>query len=179
MREPAVWPYGPHTNTRTRKGIWMALDASNLLGSKQVAGTTVSPRGLGKKMIAGGAGMYAGGLVGAAISAGGETKAGRQKAAWGATSETPTFGRFGYLVATDDDVALIKAKQGLVGLKLVQVVVRVPRDEVASIELGSGVTTSPLTVSFVNGETWQLEVPRASKRSAEQLVGLLHVVPNG
>ena len=151
----------------------MALDASNLLGSQQVAGTTVSPRGFGKKMIAGGAGMYVGGVVGAAISAGGDTKAGRQKAAWAASSQTPTFGRFAYLAATEDELALIKVKQGLVGLKLLDVVVRVPRGELSSIELGSGVTTSPLTVSFENGDAWQLEVPRASKRSAEQLVGVL------
>lgn len=174
MRQRAGWAYGPADPHEGReKGVHVALDASKLLGSRQLAGTTVSPRGFGKKMISGGAGMYVGGAVGAAISAGGDTKAGRQKAAWAASSQTPTFGRYAHLAATDDELALIKVKQGLVGLKLLDVVVRVPRAELSSIELGSGVTTSPLTVSFENGATWQLEVPRASKRTAEQLVGVL------
>jgi hypothetical protein len=159
--------------TNIRREIKMSLDASKLLGSQQMAGTTVSPRGFGKKLMTGSADMYLGGAAGAAISAAGEKKGGRQQAQWAASSQTPTFGRFAYLASTDNEVALIKAKQGLVGLKLTEVVARVPRDAVSSIELGGGVTTCPLTISFENGDTWQLEVPRASKRGAEQLVGVL------
>ena len=47
----------------------MALDASQLLGSPQLAGVKVSPRGLAKGTALGSAGIGVGGLLGGAISA--------------------------------------------------------------------------------------------------------------
>jgi hypothetical protein len=52
------------------------------------------------------------------------------------------------------------------------VIVRLPRSDVASAELGGGVSPS-LTVTLSNGDTWQLEVPRPSKKNAEAVVHAL------
>jgi hypothetical protein len=153
----------------------MAIDVSALVGSPQVAGTQVSPRGFGKKAIKGNAGMYVGGAVGAAISAYGQHKGGKEKARWAAESQTPTFGAHGFLALTEEELALVKMKQGLASLKPVEVIARVPRSDVATIELGSGVPMSPLTVSFANGESWELEVPMVSKGKAKNLAGVLCV----
>ena len=57
-------------------------------------------------------------------------------------------------------------------MKLAEVIVRIPRSEVASAELGSGMVT-PLTIKFGNGERWQLEVPPPNKKHAEALVHAL------
>jgi hypothetical protein len=121
------------------------------------------------------AGMYVGGVVGAAISARGQQKGGEQKAAWAAGAQTPKFGAHGFLALTEEELTLVKMKQGLASLKPVEVIARVPRSDVATIELGGGVPMSPLTVSFAGGESWQLEVPMVSKGKAKNLVGVLCV----
>jgi hypothetical protein len=41
------------------------------------------------------------------------------------------------------------------------------RSDVTTIELGGGVPMSPLTISFQNGQSWQLEVPMVCKGSAK------------
>jgi hypothetical protein len=112
----------------------MALDASQLLGSQQLAGVKVSPKGFTKSVAAGSAGVGVGGLVGGAISATAGMKAERRQAQM--ASETPKFGRAAYLAVTGDELALIKLKSGLVSFKLDEVIERVPRSEVASAELG-------------------------------------------
>lgn len=150
----------------------MGLDASQKLESAQLAGVRVNPRGFGKKMFGQMSGMYVGGLVGAAISAGGQQKAGKDKARWAATSETPKFGRLAYLAVTADELALVKLKSGLATTKLDDVLVRVPRAEVTSAELGKGFSPA-LTIRFLNGENWQLEVPRLFKKDGEEVVRLL------
>lgn len=151
----------------------MAIDASQLLGAPQRAGAKVQPRGFGKKVVAGSAGMYVGGAVGAVISAAGQQKAGKQQAQFDAASETPKFGRLAFLAVTDDELALVKLKSGLVSMKLDEVLVRVPRNEVSEVELGTGITTMPLTISFQDADVWQLEVPRVAKKDAEELVRVL------
>ena len=151
----------------------MAIDASQLLGSPQRAGAKVQPRGFGKKVAAGSTGMYVGGAVGAAISATRQQKAGKQQAQFAADSQTPKFGRLAFLAVTDDELALIKLKSGLVSMKLDEVLARVPRSHVSGVELGTGVTTIPLTISFENAEVWQLEVPRVAKKDSEELVRIL------
>lgn len=150
----------------------MAIDVSAQIGSAQLAGTQVSPRGFGKKAMADGAGV-AGGLIPAVIGAAAAGKAGKKVAQFRAESETPKFGRYGFLALTEGELALVKMKQGLASLKPVEVIARVPRSDVASIELGGGIPMSPLTVSFANGESWELEVPRISKAKAQNLVSML------
>jgi hypothetical protein len=59
----------------------------------------------------------------------------------------------------------------LVGLKLTgDVVAKVPRNEVASIELGEGKIAAPLTIAFAGGGQWDLEVARAHRRAAERVI---------
>jgi hypothetical protein len=86
-------------------------------------------------------------------------------------SETPKFDRVAYLAVTEDELALIKLK-GLVTFTLDEVIARVPRSDVASAELGSGIASS-LTITFGDRDSWQLEVPRPSKKNAQAVVDAL------
>ena len=126
-----------------------------------------------QKMAAGSAGMYVGGAVGAAISAARQQKAGKEKAHFAADSQTPSFGRLAFLVVTDDELALVRLKSGLVSMKLDEVLTRAPRSEISEIELGEGRTTIPLTISFQSAEVWQLEIPRIAKKDGEEVVRVL------
>ena len=155
----------------------MAIDAAEVLGSPQLAGVKVNPRGLGKSRGASASGAGVGGVVGAAISATRQQKAGQQKAEWASTSQTPDFGRLAYLAVSSSELALIKLKSGLVTVKLDEVVVRLSRSDVRSAELGKGTSTAPLTITFANGDTWQLEVPGPSKKHARAVVDALEGSP--
>lgn len=156
----------------------MALDASEILGSRQLAAVKVNPRGMGRRVAAPFTGMYggvaagvAGSLVGGAISAGATMEADREKLAAARASETPAFGRLAYLVATPDEVALVHLKSKIVSLVLDEVIARVPRSEVTGIELDKGgLYSPPLTVSFKSGETWALEVPKPSVKHAKAVI---------
>jgi hypothetical protein len=112
-----------------------------------------------------------GGLVGEAAGAvlRRKSKAAAQSAS---SAQTPKLRGEAYLAATDDELALISTKFGWTP-RLNEVLVRVPRSEVSSIDLGGGFPTCPLTVSFANGDSWQLEVRRFGKRDAQQLVRVL------
>ena len=146
----------------------MALDASQILGSPQLAGVKVNPRGAAKSRIAGSAGAGVGGIVGGALGASADKIAGRQPQG---ASETPKFGRVAYLAVSEDELALIKLK-GLVTFALDEVIARVPRSDVASAELGSGIAPS-LTITFADRDSWRLEVPRPSKKDAQAVVHAL------
>jgi hypothetical protein len=107
-----------------------------------------------------------GGGVGAAVGAG--------KGSPQPTPETPDFGAFAYVAVSATDLVLVKAKQGLTGLKMTdEVVGRVPRSDVVSIDLGPGTLASPLTITLSNGDQWALEVARANRGKAEQVVAEL------
>ena len=127
-------------------------DASSALGSPEIAGAWVNPRGMGKRtMNAAGFGQFGGGE--------------------GSPPETPSFGAFGYLAASASELALVKGKRGLVGLKLSgDVIAKVPRNEVASVDLGDGKITFPLTITFDHRGRWELEVARAHRGAAERFV---------
>jgi hypothetical protein len=127
-------------------------DASSALGAPEVAGAWVNPTGKARRTVdAVGFGQY---------GASGERSA-----------ETPTFGGFGYLALSATELVLVKGKQGLVGLKLTDdVVAKVPRNEVTSIQLGEGKISAPLTIAFGSGRQWDLEVARAHRRAAERVV---------
>lgn len=147
----------------------MALDASQVLGSPQLAGVKVSPKGFTKSVAAGSAGVGVGGLVGGAISATAGMKAQRRQAHL--ASETPKFGRVAYLAVTEHELALIKLT-GRLTFKLDEVIERVPRSDVASAELGRAIAPS-LTITFANRDSWQLEVPRVAKKDAQAVVHAL------
>jgi hypothetical protein len=136
----------------------MAFDASHIIGSPQLAGVTVLPRGMSKRQSS-----ATGGGLAARIALGptGET-----------ASDAPNFGRMAYLAVTDSELALVKVKTGRVTTKLDEVIVRIPCTDVASAELGSGVI-SPLTITFGDGDIWRLEVSRLNKKHAQAVVHAL------
>jgi len=141
----------------------MGIDASQLLGAPQLAGVKVNPKGAARKQVAT-AGI--GGLVGAAF---GMRAAKRQKALG---TETPDFGRLGYVAVTSNEIALVKLKSGMLRVKLHEVIARVPRSEVLSAEIGRGIAPG-LTIALASGGHWRLEFPRASAKSAREVVHLL------
>jgi hypothetical protein len=151
----------------------MAIDASAALGSPQLAGVKVNPRGLGKATGAQASGASVGGAVGAAISTVRGQRAERERAEYASASSTPDFGRLAYLAVTGSEVALITLKSGLVTVKLDKVVARRPRGDVGSAVLGKGLSTAPLTITLTGGETWELEVPGPSKKHAQGVVEIL------
>jgi hypothetical protein len=136
----------------------MAFDASTMLSSPQLAGVKVNPKGMAKRVSGGVAGSLPARIVY------GKTDQ--------TTSQTPNFGRLAYLAVTDSELALITLKSGLVTSKLDEVIARIPRSEVQSAELGSGLA-SPLKITFSNGDTWQLEVPPPNKKHAQAVVHAL------
>jgi hypothetical protein len=133
----------------------MAFNASHIIGSPELVGVTVLPRGMSKRQ-----GSATGGSLPARIATG-ET-----------ASDAPNFGRMAYLAVTDSELALVKVKTGRWTTKLDEVIVRIRCTDVASAELGSGVIC-PLTITFGNGDIWRLEVSRLNKRHAQAVVHAL------
>lgn len=140
----------------------MAADASVALGSPQVAGLFVNPTGFARRAIATGVGGVVGGVI-AAKTAPKQT-------------DVPSFGRVGFLAATETEIALVKTKSGLIGMKVTdQVLARRERSEIASIQIDGGALASRLTVQFTDGDEWLFDVPRAKARDARQFVETLGV----
>jgi hypothetical protein len=115
------------------------------------------------------AGAEIGGAVGSAVSAGITGKGSPQP-----TAETPDFGAFAYLAVSATELVLVKGKQGLTKLKMTdEVVAKAPISDVTSADLGEGKIAAPLTISFSDGGEWELEVARAHKRGAEEVIASL------
>jgi len=144
-------------------------DASQALGAPELAGSLVNPKGMTKKMTASVAGQVAGGAAGAfaaGMAAGGP--------AYSGAPDVPNFGRVGYVAVTENEVALVKTKSGLMKMKISdEVLARAPRSEIASVELDKGTLLSHLKIEFTNGVLWEFDVPKASKKTAEKVVGAL------
>jgi hypothetical protein len=144
-------------------------DASSALGAPEVVGAWVTRRGKAKRTMSTVAGAEIGGAVGSAVGAGLSGGGSPQP-----TPDTPDFGAFAYLAVSADELVLIKGKQGLTKLKMTdEVVARIPRSDVVSIDLGDGKLAAPLAITFTNGSQWELEVARAGKRAAERVVAEL------
>jgi hypothetical protein len=143
-------------------------DASTALGAPEVAGVWVNRRGMAKRGMGAVAGAQIGGAVGAAVGSG------LSKGSPQPTPETPNFGGFGYLGVSATELVLVKGKRGLVGLKMTDdVVAKVPRSDVVSVDFGEGKLASPLTITFGNGSQWELEVARASRGAGQRVVAEL------
>ena len=143
-------------------------DAADVLGAPEVAGAWVNRRGKAKRTMSTVAGAEIGGAVGSVVGAGISQGSPRP------TAETPDFGGFAYLALSADELVLVKGKQGLMKLKMTdEVVAKVPRSDVVSIEAGEGKIAAPLTITFSNGGQWDLEVARAHRSAAEQVVAEL------
>src|SRR6185437_8926529 len=141
----------------------MAIDASELLGAPQIAGVKVMARGatMSRAWNQGGA---AGGLIGAAGGALASGKASKKGSA--ARADTPEFKGQALLVLTDDEVALVKLKQGAVSAKPTEVIARAPRDQVAEANLANGLVPK-LSITFTDGSTWSMDVPRVVKKQGD------------
>ena len=139
----------------------MALDASKVLGADQIVGAIVNPRNTAKMAISGAAGVIAGSAMLKNMKV---DRAG-----------TPDIGRVALLALTEDDLALVKVRQGLTGFKVTdQVVARVPHSSIASTELGkSTLGAPPLTITLTDGTTWNLEVAKIDTKRAKMLIELL------
>jgi hypothetical protein len=133
-----------------------------------LAGTLVNPKGMTKKVTASVAGGVVGGVAGN-LAAGLATGP-----AYAGAPQVPNFGRVGYVAASADDVALVKTKTGAFKMKVTdEVLASVPRSEIASSELDQGTLLSHLTIVFTNGVRWEFDVPKAGKKTAQQLVTAL------
>jgi len=143
-------------------------DAADVLGAPEVAGAWVNRRGKAKRTMSTVAGAEIGGAVGSVVGAGISQGSPRP------TAETPDFGGFAYLALSADELVLVKGKQGLMKLKMTdEVVAKVPRSDVVSIEAGEGKIAAPLTITFSDGGQWDLEVARAHRSAADQVVAEL------
>ncbi len=131
----------------------MGIDASSLLGSRQIAGVQVQHKGQFRRD----AGTASAGVVGAgalATEIGVTIASGPSKAV---PAQTPEFKRrYVYLAVTDDELALVSYKSGSTS-KPGSVITRVPRSAVASAEVGKG-AAPPLKITFTDGGVWQFEI---------------------
>jgi hypothetical protein len=139
----------PNPGTKLRA---MALDASRLLGSPQLAGSRVCSPGFSKTMA------RTSNPVGFLLPKQHDDYA-----------QTPAFGIMGFLAVTRDELALINFEVGVHKGKLGEVAARIPRSDVASAELGSGLN-APLTITLVSGAQWRFEVSWAFRRGARKLI---------
>jgi hypothetical protein len=133
----------------TSKERIVAYDTTELLGTKQLAGAVVLPRGWTMQH-----GVSRAGLAGEAIAFTARKKAKPKPN----TSQTPQFGRSTYLAVTHQEVALLTPRSKSPG-RLGEVLARVPRTEVASAKLSPGAAflRTNVTIGFTNGSTWEFE----------------------
>jgi hypothetical protein len=133
-----------------------------------VAGTWVQKRGFARKVTARAAGSQLGGVVGSVAA--GAIGGGRDQT----SLDTPTFGRDAYLAASDQEIALVKTKQGPFKLKISQeTIAREPVTRVVAASVGDGKLACPITIEFDTGARWEFDVPRAGRKAAQQLVATL------
>lgn len=143
----------------------MTEDASGALGAPQLAGTFVSPKGLTKRMT-GDAAMRAVGraTTGSAVAPGSH----------GAFEGAPAFGNVGYVAVTADEVAIVRGKTGAMKPKVgSEVISRAPRSSVTSVELDPHMLTASLKIAFADGGSWEFEVPKKYRPTAEEVVRAL------
>jgi hypothetical protein len=146
----------------------MASNASQALGAPEIAGTYVLPKGLAKKMTAG----VAGGRLGGAVGTFAATVAVNRLS--GAPPDMPSFGQLGYIAVTESEIALVRAKAGAFTPSVKsEVLARVPRGELASVELDERMLMSHLKLEFANGAVWQVDIPKQHKKKAQALVSAL------
>jgi hypothetical protein len=154
----------------------MALDASSLLSTPQIAGVQVSPPGTYKRTVShigGGPDIQIGSrILGLLLR-----KKVAQEQAQAAESDAPPIGNRALLALTADDLALVTLDTRK-RLKPVEVISRVPRTDVASTELRGGGfpgASMPLTITLKSGKHWLFEVPWLVRGRARKLTEALGV----
>ena len=139
-------------------------NAKEQIGADVEAGCIVTPKSSAAAKMAGAvAGQVAGSI--------GQVTAEMTTERRGASTSPLPAGAWshGYLALTQSELVLARAKQGLVGMKCQEVIARTQRDAIQAIELGSGKLTAPLTVTFDDGQTWEVDVPRANLKHARAM----------
>ena len=130
-----------------------------------LAGTLVNPKGMTKKVTASVAGGEIAGVAGnlaANLATGGP---------YAGAPQVPNFGRVGYVGASADELALVKTKSGAFKMKVTdEVLASAPRTDVATVELDQGKLLSHLKIAFTNGVTWEFDIPKMAKKTAQELV---------
>jgi hypothetical protein len=163
----------------------MGLDATELLGSQQLAGVRVNPPGAYLATVSrqggtsqggfgGGAAGGLGGMLGSSLMAGWARKKARTQAAETPRSSAPDFAPMAFLAVTATDLALVGIDARTTA-RLTSVLAKVPRSRVAGVVLDTAgpLVSKPLTVTFVGGDVWILEVSAALKRHARKVAEAL------
>lgn len=89
-------------------------------------------------------------------------------------TETPSFGSIGYLAVGDSCIVITKTKIGLMKNKPTdEVVARVARADVASVEFDDGKLVGRLEIHFLDGGCWAFEVAAGAKKTARAVVANL------
>jgi hypothetical protein len=157
------------------------INASDLLGAPQIAGVVVSPPGFFRRKESAPGHAFGSPTLGwISNKLAGERGREERRRDADASKNTPECGDYGYLAVTDTDLALTTAefRKGGAGLKLGQLVTRVPRSTVAQVELAGGsrhptlyiLSPAPLRIAFTDGTAWAFEVNRFSRGRAKRLV---------
>jgi hypothetical protein len=90
------------------------------------------------------------------------------------TGDVPSFGRIGYLAASETELVITKTSQlGFTPHATGDALARVPRGEVETVAMRQGRLLSRLTLTFGGGVTWDFEVPRVSRKGAADFVAVL------
>lgn len=134
----------------------MATDASALIGAPQRVAVRVMSKGSTAKTLALG-------TLGLAMA----EASGRQ-----AKNQTPAFGRVGLLAVTADEVVLV-SMAGAITLKPKEVVARVPREQIAAMDVGGGITATRVVLLFSDNTAWVVEVPKNMARQARAVAAEL------
>ena len=142
----------------------MTTNASEALGAVEIAGSFVSPKGLTKRMTGRTAGHVVGGMIGDTVAT----------VATAGNPGAPPFGTIGYVAVTADDIAIVRGKTGLMKPSVgSEIIARVPRSAIGSIELDKGMLKAALKIGFTDGNEWEFEVPKIYRKTAEQVVETL------
>lgn len=147
----------------------MEKKAAALLGDDVEAGSIVSTTGTVKSIMKGSISGSVGGIVGGAIGgAAVEALTDRGRPALDFEGHQGLM----YLAIGRTKVALFTIKQGMLGSSPQKLLVSLPRESVASVELGSGSLSSPVTVTLTDGSRVAMEVTRLNRGKVERIAKL-------
>jgi hypothetical protein len=140
--------------------------AARLMGEPVIAGAMIATAGTGGKMALGAGAAAVGGIVGSAVVAAAQTALGRDM------KEPTTPGSHQglmYVAVGPTKVAFFSVRRGLLKASIKELLVEVPRDDVAQFEVGGGALTSSLAVVLRDGTNYRLEVARAYRGKAQRV----------
>jgi hypothetical protein len=124
----------------------------------------VMPKGATKGLMGGAVVGAAGSAVKAALDTATDKRGTAASPLAGGT------GTLGLLALTDDEIVLLDGHRGMVRPVADKVVSRVARTRLAAVEIGKGKLSSPIELTWNDGSSWVLEVPRQQVKHARALV---------